>query len=103
MDDLIARLEKMRKELCHGPCGQSSSVLKTRAERDQLLKETISELKKIAEKEKQEAAYRELVEQSQRMGMYGETDTQVEIARGILDERSELFSRLAQDNGGDPQ
>jgi hypothetical protein len=38
---LSDRLNKLRKELCHGPCGQSNSVLQQREDRDRLLKEAI--------------------------------------------------------------
>lgn len=42
---IVQKLEKLRKEECQGPCGQSSSVLKRRSEKNELFKEIMEALK----------------------------------------------------------
>jgi len=50
IEDLTKKLEKLRKELCTGPCGQSSSVLDARSERNRLLRETIAALNESSDR-----------------------------------------------------
>lgn len=49
---LSEKLELLRKNLCTGPCGQSSSTLATRSAIDKSLKEAISILDSLIEEKK---------------------------------------------------